>query len=201
MLNDCPTRHPRARPAKALAQGGRRLVLALASRKAYCYSERQRNEHDHTGPIGHGPPAPATPRIAANLDGHGPAWRGCPPYVANEIVPSSLAQACLCHPRGIRTRLGRHAKHIDSALAWRFSARPSLWHYAIAYGTIANILARAAAIAAVLAGLPDAVAIGLHFLPLPYVVVAVVGVWRSADKFQRTRRGRHRQSGGDRLGL
>jgi hypothetical protein len=45
-------------------------------------------------------------------------------------------------------------------------------------------LGTAAAIAAVLAGLPDAVAIGLHFLPLPYVVVAVVGVWRSADKYR-----------------
>jgi hypothetical protein len=30
----------------------------------------------------------------------------------------------------------------------------AFWHYAIAYGTLANILAQAAAIAAVLAGLP-----------------------------------------------
>jgi hypothetical protein len=69
---------------------------------------------------------------------------------------------------------------------WRgdFPLGQAFWHYAIAYGTIANILATAAAIAAVLAGLPDAVAIGLHFLPLPYVVVAVVGVWRSADKYR-----------------
>jgi hypothetical protein len=60
----------------------------------------------------------------------------------------------------------------------------AFWYYAIAYGTIANILAQAAAIAAVLAGLPAAVVIGLHFLPLPYVVMAVVGVWRSADKYR-----------------
>jgi hypothetical protein len=65
-----------------------------------------------------------------------------------------------------------------------FPLGQAFWHYAIAYGTIANILATAAAIAAVLAGLPDAVAIGLHFLPLPYVVMAVVGVWRSADKYR-----------------
>jgi hypothetical protein len=45
-------------------------------------------------------------------------------------------------------------------------------------------LATAPAIAAALAGLPDAVAIGLHFLPLPYVVMAIVGVWRSADKYR-----------------
>ena len=65
-----------------------------------------------------------------------------------------------------------------------FPLGQAFWHYAIAYGTIANILAQAAAIAAVLAGLPAAVAIGLHFLPLPYVVMAVVGVWRSADKYR-----------------
>ena len=41
-----------------------------------------------------------------------------------------------------------------------FPLGQAFWHYAIAYGTIANILATAAAIAAVLAGLPDAVAIG-----------------------------------------
>jgi hypothetical protein len=65
-----------------------------------------------------------------------------------------------------------------------FPLGEAFWHYAIAYGTTANILATAAAIAAVLAGLPDAVAIGLHFLPLPYVAMAVVGVWRSADKYR-----------------
>jgi hypothetical protein len=76
------------------------------------------------------------------------------------------------------------AKHAESALEWRFSARPSLlelrhrlWHHR-------QHLAQAAAIAAVLAGLPAAVAIGLHFLPLPCVVMAVVGVWRSADKYR-----------------
>jgi hypothetical protein len=60
----------------------------------------------------------------------------------------------------------------------------AFWHYAIGYGTIANILATAAAIGAVLAGLPDVVAILLHFLPLPYVAIAVVGVWRSAARYR-----------------
>ena len=65
-----------------------------------------------------------------------------------------------------------------------FPLGQAFWYYAIAYGTIANIFAQAAAIAAVLAGLPAAVVVGLHFLPLPYVVMAVVGVWRSADKYR-----------------
>ena len=60
----------------------------------------------------------------------------------------------------------------------------AFWHYAIGYGTIANILATAAAVGAVLAGLPDIVAILLHVLPLPYVLVAVVGVWRSAGSYR-----------------
>jgi hypothetical protein len=60
----------------------------------------------------------------------------------------------------------------------------AFWHYAIGYGTIVNILATAAAVASVLAGLPDAVAIALHVLPLPYVFVAVVGVWRSAARYR-----------------
>jgi hypothetical protein len=65
-----------------------------------------------------------------------------------------------------------------------FPLGQAFWYYAIAYGTIVNIFAQAAAIAAVLAGLPAAVVIGFHFLPLPYVVMAVVGVWRSADKYR-----------------
>jgi len=60
----------------------------------------------------------------------------------------------------------------------------AFWGYAIVYGTIANIAATAAAIAAVVAGLPDAVAIGLFLAPVPYILTAVVGVVRSADRYQ-----------------
>jgi len=60
----------------------------------------------------------------------------------------------------------------------------AFWGYAIVYGTIANIVATAAAIAAVAAGLPDAVAIGLFMVPVPYILTAVVGVVRSANRYQ-----------------
>ena len=60
----------------------------------------------------------------------------------------------------------------------------AFWGYAIVYGTIANIAATAAAIAAVAASLPDAVAIGLFLVPVPYILTAVVGVVRSADRYQ-----------------
>ncbi len=59
----------------------------------------------------------------------------------------------------------------------------AFWEYAIAYGTIANIVATAAAIATVAAGLL-ALAIFLFLLPLPYILTAVVGVVRSAEKYQ-----------------
>jgi hypothetical protein len=62
----------------------------------------------------------------------------------------------------------------------------AFWEYAIVYGTIANIVATAAAIAAVAAGLPDAVGIGLFLSPVPYILTAVVGVMRSASRYQGT---------------
>ena len=60
----------------------------------------------------------------------------------------------------------------------------AFWGYAIVYGTIANIVATAAAIAAVAAGLPNAVAICLFLVPVPYILTAIVGVMRSADRYQ-----------------
>jgi hypothetical protein len=60
----------------------------------------------------------------------------------------------------------------------------AFWGYAIVYGTIVNIVATAAAIAAVAAGLPDALAIGLFLIPIPYILAAVVGVLRSADRYE-----------------
>ena len=59
----------------------------------------------------------------------------------------------------------------------------AFWGYAIVYGTIANVVATAAAIAAVAASLPDALAIGLFLVPIPYVLTAVIGVVRSADRY------------------
>ena len=78
----------------------------------------------------------------------------------------------------------------------------AFWEYAIAYGTIANIVATAAAVAAVAAGLPDAMAIGLFLAPIPYILTAVVGVVRGADRYQAgaAHVGRLGQSRRDRVG-
>jgi hypothetical protein len=82
-----------------------------------------------------------------------------------------------------------HAKHAESALEWRFSARPSLWHYAIAYGTIANICDGGCHRCG-LAGLPVAVATVSTSFRFPTLL------WLSSAFKQPTNRGptgRHRQ--------
>lgn len=58
----------------------------------------------------------------------------------------------------------------------------AFWKYAVIYGLIASIVATAAAAGAVMAGLPDVLAIILYLLPAPYYVITIVGVWRSAAR-------------------
>ena len=59
----------------------------------------------------------------------------------------------------------------------------AFWDFAIIYGTGANLVGSAGALAAVVLGLPGAVALAIHLLPLAYVAVAVVGVARSAGRY------------------
>jgi hypothetical protein len=59
----------------------------------------------------------------------------------------------------------------------------AFWEYAVIYALLLNICATVAAFAFVAADLPAALAIGFFLLPVPYVVVAVVGVWRSAAAY------------------
>ena len=68
---------------------------------------------------------------------------------------------------------------------WRgdIPLRQAFWEYAIAYGTTANILATGAALAAVAMSLPEVVAIGLFLIPCPYILIAMVGVMRSANRY------------------
>ena len=66
----------------------------------------------------------------------------------------------------------------------------AFWEYAIAYGTIANLVATGAAIAAATLGLPDVIAVCLFLSPLPYILAAVVGVLRSANNTKEQRNGR-----------
>lgn len=59
----------------------------------------------------------------------------------------------------------------------------AFWEFAIVYVALANLCATVAALGALAAGVPAFVAAGIFLLPVPYVIVAVVGVWRSADAY------------------
>lgn len=60
----------------------------------------------------------------------------------------------------------------------------AFWEYAILYGTCANVGSTVAALAALASDLPGWLAVTVFLLPLPYLVVAVVGVSRSADRYR-----------------
>jgi hypothetical protein len=60
----------------------------------------------------------------------------------------------------------------------------AFWEYAVVYVALANLFATGAALSVLAAGLPALLAAVLYLLPVPYIVIAVVGVWRSADAYK-----------------
>ncbi len=52
------------------------------------------------------------------------------------------------------------------------------------YGTLANLFGTIASLAALSAGAPAVLVALIHLLPLPYNIVAGVGVWRSAGHYR-----------------
>jgi hypothetical protein len=61
------------------------------------------------------------------------------------------------------------------------------WDYAIIVGSLVNLATTLAALAAFANGLPVALGLLIHFLPIPYNLLMVVGVWRSAGKYRGAR--------------
>jgi hypothetical protein len=59
----------------------------------------------------------------------------------------------------------------------------AFWRYAIIYGTLANLFATLLTLALLSAGTPGAIATAVFLLPLPYNILAGVGVWRSAGLY------------------
>jgi hypothetical protein len=58
------------------------------------------------------------------------------------------------------------------------------WDYAIIIGSLANLVTTLAALAAFAKGVPVVLGLLLHFLPTPYNLLMVVGVWRSAANYR-----------------
>ena len=57
------------------------------------------------------------------------------------------------------------------------------WEYAIGFGTLANLITTMLALAVLMSGFPM-LAVAIFFLPLPYNVLIVVAVWRSAGHYR-----------------
>jgi hypothetical protein len=69
---------------------------------------------------------------------------------------------------------------------WRgqLPLKRAFWEFAVLYAALANVFATGAAFAALAADLHIVVVVMIFLLPLPYVIVAIVGVWRSAETYQ-----------------
>ncbi len=71
----------------------------------------------------------------------------------------------------------------------RVALAPAFWSYAIGYGTLFNLVATGAAFTIIVLGWPAIFAVVLHFLPIPYNLVMVVAVWRSAARYEGEAKG------------
>jgi hypothetical protein len=63
----------------------------------------------------------------------------------------------------------------------------AFWHYAIFYGLLLNVVATAAAVALIVLDVPIVAAVIVHLIPVPYSIVAIGGVWHSADRYDGRR--------------
>ena len=59
----------------------------------------------------------------------------------------------------------------------------AFWEYAVAYGTTLNLVATMAAVGSIAIDWPEVVAVVFFLLPIPYIFIVVVGVLRSADRY------------------
>lgn len=64
----------------------------------------------------------------------------------------------------------------------------AFWHYAVIWGLVINIATSLMTMAAVLADLPAWLLVPVYVLPTPYNILALVGVWRSAGRYEGPRK-------------
>jgi hypothetical protein len=74
--------------------------------------------------------------------------------------------------------------HIIALWRGEVPLKEVFWTFTLLVGTLINLLASGLMFAAVAAGIPIVAAILIHFLPLPYNVLALTAVWRSAQAYQ-----------------
>jgi hypothetical protein len=59
----------------------------------------------------------------------------------------------------------------------------AFWKHAVGYGLALNLVTTGAMLMLIVMEVPVSLAIIVHFLPVPYLILAACGVWRSADRF------------------
>jgi hypothetical protein len=64
----------------------------------------------------------------------------------------------------------------------------AFWHYAIVWGLAINIATSVMTMVAVLADLPAWLLVPVYIQPTPYNILALVGVWRSAGRYEGPRK-------------
>lgn len=80
------------------------------------------------------------------------------------------------------TDTGAPAGHFRRIWSGRDDLRRLLVRDMIVNGTILNVAAMAAGIALLAGGAPVAMAMAVHFAPLPYNLFLALGVWRTAER-------------------
>ena len=65
----------------------------------------------------------------------------------------------------------------------RLPLHVAFWRHAVGYGLALILVTTGAMLILIVLDVPVALAIVAHFLPVPYLVLAACGVWRSADRF------------------
>ena len=65
-----------------------------------------------------------------------------------------------------------------------FGLSRSFWEFGLLYGTLIHLVSTGAAFGAFVLGMPVWLAMLLFFLPAPYTILAVVAVWRSAERYR-----------------
>ena len=65
----------------------------------------------------------------------------------------------------------------------RLPLHVAFWRHAVGYGLALNIVTTGAMLVLMALEVPVGLALAVHFLPVPYLILAACGVWRSADRF------------------
>ena len=60
----------------------------------------------------------------------------------------------------------------------------AFWRYGIAWGLVINGITTVMTIMTVLANAPVWILVPVHLLPTPYNILVLVGIWRSAARFE-----------------